>query len=562
MRPLIAVKSCHKYGGRRDAQRRTWAAEVQSHADMRFFLGRGAPGAAPLKCDEVELGCGDGYLELPEKVRRIFEWALAKGYGHVFMADDDAYVQVGRLLASGWERHDYCGRLRGPSGGFPAPYCSGFGYWVSRRAMLAVLSQRPKEDAADDRQVGNALAQAGIGGRLDARYAVVACDQSKAAGHKGDPNEDRSVGNALLASGIPPSHDARYAVSKSRRNTPSVIEGPRAGNDLIATCEYEPADMDRVHQQWLSSPAQTAVRSLPEGPLSCVSVLIKTFLRDGYLSKCLDTLQGEMPEAKIVVVDDGLETRDKIARYARLRSEGHECLWLPYDSGFGAKANAAIPSLCKTEFALIGCDDFDFRGARRGVESMLALLRAKAKIGVASGRVNGVPYERMVTREGGVVTERPLGEGENLGEAGGVSFQTCDLTVNYSLIRTRIFKETGLHWCPEFKIGGDHYMFFKDLGLTQWRAAVVHGASVTTFPNVRHWRHPDYDKNRWRAIESLPAMFHRLGIHEWHGPTGREACDFARGHMLFYDHNGLSRTLKFSPGDLVTRCAECERRQP
>ena len=47
--------------------------------------------------------------------------------------------------------YDYAGRVRGPSGIFPAPYCSGFGYWLSMKAMKAIADAPLNGGDCEDR---------------------------------------------------------------------------------------------------------------------------------------------------------------------------------------------------------------------------------------------------------------------------------------------------------------------------------------------------------------------------------------------------------------------------
>lgn len=561
MKILVAVKTCAKYRHRADAQRQTWAAD-RFGLDVRWFLGLPSKVERP---DEVVLRANDDYLSLPDKVKAICAYAHGAGYDWVHMADDDTYIQLGRLLEAVPEGRDYVGRLRGPSGGFPSPYCSGFSYWLSRRAMAAVAGIQDSKDTADDRMVGNQLAKTGIKAELDKRY-VVAQTTPLPPGSKGDRNEDRMVGNTVYAAGLEVKADYRYVVAKSQRNATSGSEGPRKGNKIISACEYEPKDMVRVHEEWLRSETAVPKHEPVAGKLDCVSVLMKTFLRDGMLSKSLGTLERAMPDARIVVVDDGHESREKIVLYNRLRQRGHAALHMPFDSGFGAKANFAIEELCKRKYALIGCDDFDFShtSVRAGVERMVDVLDSDQKIGFAAGRVRNQPYEGFLERNGTLVKERLLDKDKDYCKTtpSGVRYWPCDLTVNYGLVRTSMFEQNGLHWHPEFKIGADHYLFFADMMKTGRRAALVDGASVNLITPCSQWQHPSYQGYRARAIKSLPAMFKYLGITEYEAFGGaREVLDQEKMEFRFYAGQGLRNRFTFTKEDQAVRCSHCERKK-
>ncbi len=286
---LIAVTSCHPFRDRADAVRATWGAEVEG-ADIRYFLGRGETE----RPDEIILDCLDGYHYLSQKTQLIRRWALAHGYDYMWKVDDDCYLRPERLLAAKHDAH-YVGRLRGPSGNYPGPYCSGFCYGLSRKALELIA---PLDWPMND-----------------------------------DFSEDRWTGNKLLGLGISPHNESQFVVHSSKANAISGREAPLAGNAIISSCEYSPDDMRRVHADFKSGKRSTMGEyRQPAGSLSRVAIMIKTFLRDGYLHECLNGLEQNFPDAKIVVVDDGYESKEKITRYSELRRKGHACQWLPFDS--------------------------------------------------------------------------------------------------------------------------------------------------------------------------------------------------------------------------------------
>lgn len=167
MRRLIAVVTCHRYRGRAQAIRETWARDV-SGADVRFFFGVNAT-EEPWP-DEVRLDVPDDYDHLRHKVQAVFGWAVAQGYDWVFKTDDDVLVLPERLL-NNFVAFDYVGRVREPSRENVAPriygdserqFCSGFGYWLSARAARVVAEAPDNGDWAEDRFAGQALARVGL----------------------------------------------------------------------------------------------------------------------------------------------------------------------------------------------------------------------------------------------------------------------------------------------------------------------------------------------------------------------------------------------------------------
>jgi hypothetical protein len=179
MRPLIAILSCHAQAEQDQVCRDTW---LKGHAtDYKFFLGRdpnfGAGGKVP-KDDEEFLDCPDDYLSLPFKTQAICGYALRHDCTHLFKCDNDTYVNISRLLASGFAAHDYTGYDWNGCGG----YCSGGpGYWLTQKSMAVVEAATFTPDYGDatrrslrgeDLQVGEALRAAGIMPNGDLRYSL------------------------------------------------------------------------------------------------------------------------------------------------------------------------------------------------------------------------------------------------------------------------------------------------------------------------------------------------------------------------------------------------------
>lgn len=484
MKILVAIVTCAAYRHRADAQRETWVKDMASafpSADVRFFFGASGP---RLRDDEVVLPVDDGYETLPLKVQRMFRWALDEGYDWVFKLDDDVYLRPERLATSVPSApHEYCGRLRGASGKYPAPYASGFSYWISAKAMSLVVRSAWTGDKAEDRWIGNLLSRKNVFCYPDYRFVVV----------------------------------------QAKKSASSSQEGPRSGNEIISACEYEGAEeMRRAHEEFLTLPSVPEEEGLPEGKLSRVGVMIKTFLRDGYMMEAVRGCEVSLPECKMVIVDDGIEAKRKITFYSELRRKGHKCVWLPTDSGFGAKANTALAYLDR-EYVLIGSDDFDFagEGVREGVERLMDVLDSCPWIAVASGRVDNKPYEGTIERGDRYIREHRLSEEGFSQTEAGTEYKECDLTVNYSLIRRSILGMDKIHWHAEWKIGGDHFQFFDDVRKAGHKIAFVRGANINQLPFNSSWQHPDYPRMRARARKSLPGFFKKQSIDRYIGFDGR-----------------------------------------
>jgi hypothetical protein len=243
--------------------------------------------------------------------------------------------------------------------------------------------------------------------------------------------------------------------------------------------------------------------------LSKISILIRTFLRDAHLFASVNGILKTMPEAKVIIADDGRASEMKSGFYARLRRAGHAVIEMSFDAGFGAKSNAAIRALDRP-YLLIGSDDFDFspRSVREGIEELVRMLDLMPEISIASGRVNNAPYEGILHDYGDrIVEERipkaPLG-------------CVADLTVNYSLIRREIlgFGERQVHWDDDVKIGGgEHGAFFVDVKRAGHRVIYVNGVNIDEIRGIPV--SAEYMAFRARARRPERPCFAKRGIREY-----------------------------------------------
>ena len=182
---LLAIPACHRYqykeyqdkrighvdrisNDRIAGIRETWAKDVSAfrNVDLRFFYGRPGVQSDDVQEDEVMLDVADDYVALPHKVKAIVEYALAHGYDYLFKADDDTFVYVDRLMASGFENRTYTGYCYPSHGNYIS---GGPGYWLNRKAMDKVAAAAV-EGWAEDKWVGETLRKSGIRPERDGRY--------------------------------------------------------------------------------------------------------------------------------------------------------------------------------------------------------------------------------------------------------------------------------------------------------------------------------------------------------------------------------------------------------
>lgn len=200
MKLLIAVKSCqhHMDRGDHDVIRNTWGREVKN-ADLRFFFG-GSIESNLYKEDEIPVDAPDDYESLSLKTIAIVDWAQKQNYDFVYLCDTDTYVISWRLEMLGFENFDFCGLAtkefgqqfpyRGRTRGgvdFTIPnawgWCSGgFGYFLSRKAMEAILMVVPPTDPVmvwcEDMWVGQVIGPLHACGQLKAAHLANFANQT------------------------------------------------------------------------------------------------------------------------------------------------------------------------------------------------------------------------------------------------------------------------------------------------------------------------------------------------------------------------------------------------
>jgi hypothetical protein len=174
MRLLIAVVQCTRDRWRIPAHREMLCGHG---ADVRFFygkqpgflFGKEPEGTAEALPNETELDVDDGYFLLVHKMIAIFKWALAHDYDFIFKVDADTFLDVEKLLKSGFDAHNWVGLMgdKGASGGVGHCTSGGVGIWLSRHAVRVFLDHYPKMPGGkmhsfDDWALSLTLADAGL----------------------------------------------------------------------------------------------------------------------------------------------------------------------------------------------------------------------------------------------------------------------------------------------------------------------------------------------------------------------------------------------------------------
>lgn len=182
-----------------DGQRRTWIKDIPKEIDYKYFFGNDL--TREPKYDEVFVNCSDDYRSLPAKVYHALKWALDNGYDYIMKTDDDVYIRPERLLTSGFENHDYVGRIY-------TTYACGLAYWLSAKAAKFVVDAGEPPLGLEDVWVGKIMQNAGIQVKHDERFCLAIRSGSRIS-NKAIPefNNDIILSGEFTGNGMNEPHD-------------------------------------------------------------------------------------------------------------------------------------------------------------------------------------------------------------------------------------------------------------------------------------------------------------------------------------------------------------------
>jgi hypothetical protein len=171
MRPILLISTWQPDhdNGANDVCRGTYLYTWGSFLEHRFVFDRSRK-FEDLLPDEGRVDVESGLTHTSYKTKDAIAWAYDEGYSHVCYAPTDCYIIVPRLLRNlaehanndYWGFHSYDEHHIG----------GGSAYWLSRRAMAAVLAYECYADY-EDRWVGSACRAAGLTAVHDGRYRSI-----------------------------------------------------------------------------------------------------------------------------------------------------------------------------------------------------------------------------------------------------------------------------------------------------------------------------------------------------------------------------------------------------
>jgi hypothetical protein len=237
--------------------------------------------------------------------------------------------------------------------------------------------------------------------------------------------------------------------------------------------------------------------------LSDVTIVITAGHRSGYLWQAVFGTGVNLPECKIVIVNDD-------DNYNALL-HGKNVIWrqMPNDTFLTRKRNAGI-SLVDTEYTLIAADDFDFDiQSRATVIKMKEMLEEFPEADVVAGRVNNRRYEGFLTLVPGEYIKEARTERENV-------FHCVDIAANFFLARTKVLRE--VPWDETIgPIGGEHADWFLDMKAANKIVIWGPGLNINEQPKDSSKEEPGYRAMRNRAYHGHELMLKKRGVKRYYG---------------------------------------------
>jgi hypothetical protein len=217
----IPVKSSQMYRDRMNVCEATWLKNCG--VDYKGFTD------ADLGLVEIDQHHNETDPIRTHRTQRMAKYAYDNGYDYVFRTDTDSYVWVNRLLACGFEQHDYMGwRLNIPQTG---DWClrtahGGIGFFLSRRAMKVIINAEVDRYGDGkfwgDLWAGHKLWKAGIECHRDTRFL----DGSGHPHHHGNIFADELPVDHPYISIHPVPPENMLAIHKRFKNLPAETVPP------------------------------------------------------------------------------------------------------------------------------------------------------------------------------------------------------------------------------------------------------------------------------------------------------------------------------------------------
>lgn len=250
--------------------------------------------------------------------------------------------------------------------------------------------------------------------------------------------------------------------------------------------------------------------------LSDVTIVITAGSRPGYLRRALFGLRCNLPEAKVVVVNDDGNIPQTPGGF-RL-TEGIIWREATHDTFLTKKRNMGV-ALADTKYVLLAADDFEF-----GIESRATVIRMTEILDqyrlpdVIAGSFNGKEYQgHFKVVEGEYIKEIALDKENDLMIATGrTKLWKVDIAVNFFLARTKALRD--VPWDETIgPIGGEHADWYLDMKAAGKVVAWTPGLNINEQEKDPYKESPEYGAMRKRCWDGHALMLKKRGVKKYYG---------------------------------------------
>lgn len=199
-----------------------------------------------------------------------------------------------------------------------------------------------------------------------------------------------------------------------------------------------------------------------------LAVSIKTFFREGILTRLVNSIFDHLKNFHIYIADDSKEiSSEKRELYQGLEEKGHTIIILPFDVGLSYGRNEIVKRV--KEPYLVYCDDDYIMLANNNIDRAIGILKKRKDIGVITGRLmiqtNPTGYEFEMETKNRILYKKPLRS--KWERVNGLRIRQTDLGLNFFVARTEVFKD--VLWDPKLHISTEHLDFFLQLQHSKWK---------------------------------------------------------------------------------------------
>jgi GT2 family glycosyltransferase len=227
--------------------------------------------------------------------------------------------------------------------------------------------------------------------------------------------------------------------------------------------------------------------------LNDVTALIKTFIRDNYLFRCVSSLKKHYPDVHIIVADDGHTSDEKESKLIQLGVDMY--IRLPFNRGLPYGRNLLLQNL-ETKYFLIGDDDFMYTQDSH-LEYLLTMLEiSDIAAGALSDGRQLATYEGLVEfSNNGARFKR---DNRDFELYKGIRYKPCHIAYNFFMGKR---STVSVRWNEDLHILFEHADFFLEayrhghkVVFTPDAVALHRDTNLPTDPDYTTYRHTWADR--------------------------------------------------------------------